>query len=279
MRLFYSFSGIAVAMLVVVTVGCGSSDSAIDPAVLAQHQARFVLAEEPDGVLTVLDVREALLGESVEEHDHDHGEHADNEHAGHDDDAADDDAADDDAADDDAADDEHADDEHAGEDHASDEHAHEEHAAHGHGDHAEEEHAHENAEVVEAEPTGPIDVLMVGTVGGLTNPWEETQPDYPFAKNQASFFLADPGAVAELEASGHVHAPGEECAFCAAHAADGSAMLAMVRFMDENEKILPIGVAQMFDVKEQDTVVIQGKARIVAGGMMVVDATGIYVRR
>ena len=53
----------------------------------------------------------------------------------------------------------------------------------------------------------------------------------------------------------------------------------MVRFLDKNGQVLPIGVPQMFDVKERDTVVIQGTARIVAGGMMVVDATGIYVRR
>jgi hypothetical protein len=261
MRLFYSFSGIAVALLAMALSGCGSSDSAIDPALLAEHQARLVLNEEPDGVQTVLDVREALLGESIEIHDHaehDHDEHANEEHADHDEEGH-------------AG---HDEENHAGYD--DDEHADEEHA---HDEKVQEEVAHEHEEVVEVEPTGPIDVLMVGTIGGLTNPWEETQPDYPFAKNQASFFLADPGAVAELEASGHVHAPGEECAFCAAHAADGSAMLAMVSFLDENGKILPIGVARMFDVKEQDTVVIQGKARIVAGGMMVVEAIGIYVRR
>jgi hypothetical protein len=275
MRSFLSFSGITGALLAMVAVGCGSSDSAIDPALLAEHQARLVLAEEPDGVLTVLDVREALLGESVEVHDHDHAEHADDEHAGHDDDSADDDHADDEHAG-------HDDDEHAGEEHADDEHAghdDEEHAGHDHSDHAEDEHAHEDAEVVEVEPAGPIDVLIVGTVGGLTNPWEETQPDFPFAKNQATFFLADSAEVAALEEEGHVHAPGEECAFCAAHAADRSEMLAMVNFVDENNKIVPIGVPQMFDVKVQDTVVIQGKARIVAGGMMIVEATGIYVRR
>ncbi|MCH7752111.1 MAG: hypothetical protein IH898_08155, partial [Planctomycetes bacterium] len=163
--------------------------------------------------------------------------------------------------------------------HEEDAHEHEhEEDAHEH-EHEEDAHEHEHEEVAEIEPTEPIDVLMVGTIGGLANPWEETQPDYPFTKNQASFFLADPGAIAELEASGHVHAPGEECAFCDAHAADGSALLAMVRFLDKNGQVLPIGVPQMFDVKERDTVVIQGTARIVAGGMMVVDATGIYVRR
>ena len=305
-RSAYLFGGVAAFLSVVAATGCNQSSSAVSPAVLAEHQTRLVLAEEPDGAITVLDVREALLGESADTHDHDHADHATEEHAGHDhDDHAEEEHAghhhdehaneehaghDHEGQDDDEHaghdHDEHADDEHAGHDH--DDHADEEHAGHDHDDHADEEHAghdhdaehaHEHKEVADVKPTDPIDVLVVGTIGGLTNPWEETQPDYPFSKNEASFFLAEPGAVAELEASGHVHAPGEECAFCAAHAADGSALLAMVRFLDENGKILPIGVPQMFDVKAMDTVVIQGTARIVAGGMMVVDATGIYLRR
>jgi hypothetical protein len=251
-RSIFLFAGIAAALVVVAGTGCNRSDWAVNPALLAEHQARLVLAEEPDGVQTVLDVRETLLGESIEtdDHDHDHADHADLD-VGHD--------------------------EHADEDHP--EHEHEEEHAHHEGHDEEDAHEHEHEEVAQIEPTEPIDVLMVGTIGGLANPWEETQPDYPFTKNQASFFLADPGAIAELEASGHVHAPGEECAFCEAHAADSSALLAMVRFLDKNGQILPIGVPQMFDVEERDTVVIQGTARIVAGGMMVVDATGIYVRR
>ena len=244
------FVGIAAALVVVAGTGCNRSDWAVSPALLAEHQARLVLAEEPDGVQTVLDVRETLLGESIETDDLDQADHAD-------------------------LDLDH--DEHADEDHP--EHEHEEEHTHHEGHEEEDAHEHEHEEVAQIEPTEPIDVLIVGTIGGLANPWEETQPDYPFTKNQASFFLADPGAIAELEASGHVHAPGEECAFCEAHAADSSALLAMVRFLDKNDQVLPIGVPQMFDVKERDTVVIQGTARIVAGGMMVVDATGIYVRR
>ncbi len=244
------FAGIAAALVVVAGTGCNRSDSTVSPALLAEHQARLVLAKEPDGVQTVLDVRETLLGESIETDDLDQADHADLD-VGHD--------------------------EHADEDHS--EHEHEEEHAHHEGHEEEDAHEHEHEEDSEIEPTERIDVLMVGTIGGLANPWEETQPDYPFTKNQASFFLADPGAIAELEASGHAHSPGEECAFCEAHAADSSALLAMVRFLDKNGQILPIGVPQMFDVEERDTVVIQGTARIVAGGMMVVDATGIYVRR
>ncbi len=144
---------------------------------------------------------------------------------------------------------------------------------HDHADHDDHDHDHE---VIQA--TDPIEVVLVGQIGGLSNPWKETQPDFPFARNQAAFFLADPQAVVENEESGHSHAPGEECAFCEAHATDRSAMLAMVRFLDKNGKVLQADVRQLFDVKENDTVVIQGTARVLEGGMMVVDATGLYIR-
>ena len=120
---------------------------------------------------------------------------------------------------------------------------------------------------------------MVGRIGGLANPWKETQPDFPFAKGRAIVFLADLGAVTEQEVDGHNHAPGEECAFCEAHAADTSTMLAFVRFLDENGKILPMEVQQLFDVKGGETVVVRGSARIVPGEMLVLDAMAIYVRR
>jgi len=148
------------------------------------------------------------------------------------------------------------------------------HQDHDHADHEEGEHGHEATEATE-----PIEVVLVGQIGGLSNPWKETQPDFPFARNQAAFFLADPQAIVENEESGHSHAPGEECAFCEAHATDRSAMLAMVRFLDENGKVLQTDVRQLFDVKENDTVVVQGTARVIEGGMMVVDATGLYIRQ
>lgn len=128
-------------------------------------------------------------------------------------------------------------------------------------------------------PTEAKQVVLIGHVGGLTNPWEKTQPDYPFSKNKAKFFLADAGEVAENEATGHVHAPGEECAFCAAHAKENFEKIAVVQFLDENGKIAPVEISTLFDVKERDTVVIQGEARIIEGGILVVNATGLYVRR
>jgi hypothetical protein len=111
----------------------------------------------------------------------------------------------------------------------------------------------------------------------VPNPSEQSHPDYPFVKNQAMFFLADPEAVAEMEEHAHHHAPGEVCAFCAAHTAD--ALVAVVQFKGPNGKPLPVDARELFDLKEKETVVIRGKARVAPGGMLTVDATGLYARR
>jgi hypothetical protein len=248
--MFRSISLFLLLATCVAFVGCGKTTA--DPALVAKHKKTFALAEEPDNVQTVFEVREVLLGHTEEGHDHEADEHA---HEGE-----------------------------TAEEHA--EHAHEgetaeEHAAHDHEGEAAEEHSvhdheHDHEHVF---PTEAKEVAMVGQIGGLTNPWEETQPEFPFSTNFAVFFLADPQAVAENAEAGHVHAPGEECAFCAAHAEENSEQFAMVRLLDEKGKIIPIDVREMFDITDNDTVVVKGSAQIVEGGMLVVKATGIYVRK
>ena len=54
LRSILLLTAIAAALVVVVGTGCNRSDWAVDPALLAKYQARLVLAEEPDGVQTVL---------------------------------------------------------------------------------------------------------------------------------------------------------------------------------------------------------------------------------
>lgn len=166
-----------------------------------------------------------------------------------------------------------------GHDHADHDHegeTPEEHAAHSHDEHDHDHGDHDHDHVF---PTEAKEVAMVGQIGGLANPWEETQPEFPFSTHYAVFFLADPQAVAEHAEAGHVHAPGEECAFCAAHAAENSELFAMVRLVDEAGKVLPVDSRELFDIKEGDTVVVKGSAQIVEGGMLVVKADGIYVRK
>jgi hypothetical protein len=82
-----------------------------------------------------------------------------------------------------------------------------------------------------------------------------------------------------MEEHEHKHAPGEECAFCLAHAGDSAHMLAVVQFADEKGKPLAIDARDLFDLKEKETVVVRGKAKIAPGGMLTINATGLYVRR
>lgn len=248
----------AAAALTFVATGCGKP--ALDPAVVAKHREALTLAEEPDGAQTVLDIHQVMMGEDPDAAEHDH-EHAEGEHADHEHEEGED--ADEATAED--AKPQAADEEHADQDHADHEHAGHDHAAH--------DHDHSNPVIAE------MDVVLVGTVGGVANPSAQSYPEFPFAERKAIFFLADPEAVGEFEEHAHKHAPGEECAFCAAHAADSITSLALVHFKGEDGKPLAVDVRELFGLKDQDTVVVRGKAKMAPTGMLEVDATGLYVRR
>ena len=273
----------------------GCSKPGLDPAVVAKHRTALLMEEEPDGAQTVLEVREVMFGAPADTgvpHDHDGdgvADHAPEDHPAeegadhdHDGDGKADHAAEDHdhAAEGEAGHDhdgdgkaDHAAEEH---DHADHDHAHEgddhDHAGHDHADH---DHAHETkAPLVEE-----LDVVLVGSVGGVPNPSAEATPDFPFAKGKAIFFLVDPEVAAEAEEHAHTHAEGEECAFCAAHAADAAHAIAVVQFADEKGKPLAVDARDLFELKEKETVVVKGKAKAAANGMITVDATGLYVRR
>lgn len=241
LRSFTCFLLIAATVALVGQVGCNKPG--LDPAVAAAYKTQFGLQDEPENVQTVYEVRETLLGHTEEGHD----QEAEAEEAAHDEESV----------------------HHEGE--SPEEHAEHDHAAHDHADH-EHEHNH-------VFPTEAKEVAMVGQIGGLANPWEETQPEFPFSTKFAIFFLADPQAVAEHAEEGHVHAPGEECAFCAAHAEENSELFAMVRLVDDDGKPIMSDVRDLFDVKENDTIVVKGSAQIVEGGMLVMKASGLYVRK
>lgn len=236
-----AFFGPCLAGLLFVNLSGCTKSPVMDPEAIAAYRTEMMLSDEPDGVQTVSDVRLTLLGKSEDHDDHDHDGDGEPDHA---------------------PEDHPTDHDEAGHDDGHDEHAHDEH------DH---DHAHRHE-------TEPQEVVMVGHVGGLANPWAGVHPDYPFAKSQAVLFLADPQAVIENEAAGHAHAPGEECAFCAAHAADKADLLAIVQFVDEKGDVLRTDVRDLFDVKEKDTVVVSGKAYVTDGGILVVNAKNLYIR-
>ena len=120
--------------------------------------------------------------------------------------------------------------------------------------------------------SAPRDVVLVGKIGGVENPW---------TSGKAAFVLADPIALAEKESTGARHAcddPG--CKFCARKKADKlKEGLAVVEFKDEHGQVVPIDARQLFNVDESQMVVIRGRAHINELGCLVVAADGLYVRQ
>lgn len=168
--------------------GC-TTESGPDPAVIANHQSRLVLAEEPADATTVLDLREQEGGFTEGE------------------------------------------------------------------------------------------VVLVGRIGGLPNPWKESEPEFPWKKDEATLFLVDPATAAEFadhatEDDDH-H---ENCPFCARAAENATGSIAAVTFTDEQGQPIAVGAKQLFDVNENDLVVIRGKSKMLPGDLVMVMADGIYVR-
>jgi hypothetical protein len=140
-----------------------------------------------------------------------------------------------------------------------------------------------NTDVSTKPAEGPQEVVIIGKVGGVPNPWKQAQPDYPWSPKQAQFVMADAAAAAEVEDHSHAHDhddPDHDCPFCAEGAA--SQVVAVVCFKDEAGQVIPIDARQLFELKGEETVVVRGKAHLVGNakdGVLMVDADGLYVRR
>jgi hypothetical protein len=126
-------------------------------------------------------------------------------------------------------------------------------------------------------PVGPQDVVVVGKIGGMPNPWPEKEPDFPWKKEVATIFLVDPATAEEFGHGGHDEAC--DCPFCARKVKDNIDSLAIVNFVDPSGEVLKIGAQLLLDLEEKATVVIHGRARLVGGKMLVIDADGMYVRQ
>jgi hypothetical protein len=122
------------------------------------------------------------------------------------------------------------------------------------------------------------DVVLVGQIGGMPNVWSDTHPNFPWYAGQASFFLVDSKIAEQFASHAKAHG-GEDCAFCRQLAARNAHAVAVVNLVDAQGKILEIDARELMGLKERQTVVIRGKAQLLAGAMLVVDADGIYVPR
>lgn len=127
------------------------------------------------------------------------------------------------------------------------------------------------------EPAGAVEVLdakdqardgepivVVGRLGGGVNPWVD---------GRAAFLLVDSRILPSCEEGSNCKA---DCPDCAKEMVAASAM---VKFVGDDGKVLPVDARTLLGVKEQETVVIQGVASRDKTGNVSIAAKGIFVRR
>ena len=132
--------------------------------------------------------------------------------------------------------------------------------------------------VLDEEPSGAIgvldlrenivgqqEVLLVGQIGGIVDPW---------SRGQASFVITDP--IATIDGEGHPESCG--CPFCK-EATDQTEGLALVQFIDAHGSVLQMDAQRLFGIQKDQVVVVLGQAELNQLGHLVVSASGLYVRR
>ncbi|QDV76289.1 hypothetical protein [Botrimarina mediterranea] len=131
-----------------------------------------------------------------------------------------------------------------------------------------------------AEEATPI--TLVGTVGGMPNPWgADNEPDFPWKKGQATFFLVDPSTVEEFAshaaAEGVEHA--EDCPFCSREARNKTSSVAVVTFpsTEDPEQPAAVDARDLFKLEKGDLVVVHGQWTL-KGDVLMVSADGLYKR-
>ena len=125
-------------------------------------------------------------------------------------------------------------------------------------------------------------ITLVGTVGGMPNPWgAENEPDFPWKAGQATFFLVDPSTVEEFAthaaAEGVEHA--EDCPFCSREARNKTSSVAVVTFpaTDDPKKPAAVDTRELFGLEKGDLVVVHGEWTL-KGDVLMVNADGLYKR-
>jgi hypothetical protein len=121
-------------------------------------------------------------------------------------------------------------------------------------------------------------VVISGQIGGMSNLWPEQHPKFPWYEGQASFFLVDSKIASQFAAHAKHHGAGHNCAFCQALAEKNATAIAVVNFVDEKGEIIRTDARELLGLKENQTVIVRGKAKLLGGAMLVIDADGVYTK-
>jgi hypothetical protein len=108
-------------------------------------------------------------------------------------------------------------------------------------------------------------VLIFGKIGGVEDPW---------TKGRAGFVMID-AAVADHDSEDCHDTNCEHCK--RAREQKKLQATALVEFV-ENGKVVPIDARTLFRVKEGQTVVVRGRAKLNDDDNLVIQADGLYVR-
>ena len=117
----------------------------------------------------------------------------------------------------------------------------------------------------EQEPQ-PRDVVLWGRIGGKKQTWSQAT---------AEFVLSDPTFA--LAAGDHV-CTDENCPFCK-DKHDATSAEAIVSLVDGQGRVPAFSARKLLPLEEGQMVVVQGQAEVNSLGLLVVRATGIYVRQ
>ena len=104
------------------------------------------------------------------------------------------------------------------------------------------------------------DVVLVGRIGGAAKPW---------VAGRAAFSVVDPSLQLCDEGGG-------VCSCCKDKVCDA---MALVKVVDEHGRVLKADARKLLRVKENELVVVSGKAKRDDAGNLTILARGVYVRR
>ncbi len=125
-----------------------------------------------------------------------------------------------------------------------------------------------------AAPDKEFDVVLTGKIGSVPNPWPELEENFPWGRDRQVVFIVDPTTAAAFADSQHTHA-GDDCVFCARRKQGLPLSIAAVKLGAS-----PIDLKKAFDLREGDTVVVRGKAKLLGDAetsLIDVTADGIYI--
>lgn len=135
-----------------------------------------------------------------------------------------------------------------------------------------------DAPVTEGTEAATAEVVVMGVIGGMPNPYgDQAMAEFPWVDDQAIFALVDPTSSAEFGDESHQHSDGEECMFCAGKARKLVDTVALVTFVDEEGKPIPVRSDLLLGLKEGSEVVVTGTGTYGLGTLRIM-ADGVYVR-